>query len=110
MSGSAGLNLSRMWANCLEAFFTSLLLRLQGKALEILSRADVLLADEYDAGQERGEVAGHGGDRGNQHGGKVSDENLATIPDIGLSRKQIHEARQIRDAEQADPGIVGRAI
>lgn len=29
---------------------------------------------------------------------------------IGLSRKQIHEARLIRDAERADPGIVARTV
>jgi hypothetical protein len=57
------------------------------------------LADEYDAAQERGEVAGHGGARNF----KVRDDNLErpTIPDIGLTKEQIHEARQIRDAEKA---------
>lgn len=28
----------------------------------------------------------------------------------GLSRKDIHEAREIRDAEQAEPGIVRRTL
>jgi hypothetical protein len=55
------------------------------------------LADEYDAAQERGEVARQGGDRGNQHVAKVPDGNAAT--DLGLSRKDIHEAREVRDAE-----------
>lgn len=54
--------------------------------------------DEYDAAQERGEVA------------KIGD-NLPSVPkqnakpptasDIGLSRKDIHEARLIRDANQS---------
>jgi hypothetical protein len=30
--------------------------------------------------------------------------------DIGLTHKDIHEARLIRDAEVADPGIVRRAL
>ncbi len=30
--------------------------------------------------------------------------------DLGLRRDQIHEARQFRDAEAADPGIVRRAL
>jgi hypothetical protein len=30
--------------------------------------------------------------------------------DIGLTHKDIHEARTIRDAEVADPGIVRRAL
>lgn len=55
------------------------------------------LADEYDAAQDRGEVA------------KIGD-NLPSVPkqnskpiasDLGISRKDIHEARIIRDAEVA---------
>jgi hypothetical protein len=34
----------------------------------------------------------------------------ATAADLGLSRKDIHEARQIRDAEEAEPGIVSRTL
>jgi hypothetical protein len=34
----------------------------------------------------------------------------ATAKEIGLSRKEIHEARQIRDAEKRDPGIVRRTV
>src|SRR5690606_9633839 len=30
--------------------------------------------------------------------------------DIGLTRKAIHEARQIRDAEEAQPGIVRKTL
>jgi hypothetical protein len=30
--------------------------------------------------------------------------------DIGLNDKQLHEARQIRDAEKCDPGVVRRAV
>ena len=50
------------------------------------------LADEYDAAQGRGEVA-------SQYDGCV-----------GLTSKYVHEASIIRDAEQADPGIVRRAL
>lgn len=50
------------------------------------------LADEYDAAQERGEVVGK----------LRSAEELSkpTAADVGLSRKDIHEARIIRDAEK----------
>ena len=57
------------------------------------------LADEYDAAQERGEVQSRGGDQS-------SKSELPTAAAIGLSRKDIHEARQIRDAEAAEPRIV----
>jgi hypothetical protein len=55
-----------------------------------MSTAKHRLADEYDAAQERGEVAGHGGNRKiNVPNGNVE----ATAADIGLSRKDIHQAR-----------------
>jgi hypothetical protein len=81
--------------------------RAQAHALQIESQAKMRLADEYDAAQERGEVAGHGGARNFN----VQDGNVeATAADIGISRRDIHEARIIRDAERAEPGIVQRAL
>jgi hypothetical protein len=76
--------------------------RAQADALEIEALAKRRLADEYDAAQDRGEVA--------SQGKPSSAEGLATAADIGLSHKDIHEAREIRDAEEADPGIIRRAI
>lgn len=79
----------------------------QADALELEAMAKRRLADEYDAAQERGEVRTKGGD----YTSKVKDENLApTLDDIGLSKEQIFEARQIRDAEAEDPGIVRRTL
>ena len=66
----------------------------------ISAAAERRLSDEYEAAQERGEVAADGRPK------TVPDENglkPATAADIGLSRKDIHEARQIRDAEKAEP-------
>ena len=34
----------------------------------------------------------------------------ATSTELGLSRKSIHDARLIRDAEAADPGLVRRTL
>ena len=75
--------------------------RVQADALEIEAGAKRRLADEYDAAQERGEVKANGGDR--------------TVPvpnseDIGLTRKDIYEARAVRDAEREEPGIVKRVL
>ena len=81
--------------------------RAQADALEIEARAKRRLADEYDAAQERGEIARHGGGRKFN----VGDPNVEiTAADLGLRRDEIHEARVIRDAEQADPGIVRRTL
>lgn len=67
--------------------------RPQADALEIESLAKRRLADEYDDAQDRGEVAAAGGDKS-----KLPNENFATVADLGLTHKDIHEARQIRDA------------
>lgn len=81
--------------------------RSQAEAAEIEFMAKRKLADEFDAAQARGEVAGVGGKRGNQYA-SVDDENVAvpTSADLGLTRPQIHEARQIRDAIEAQPDLL----
>ena len=77
--------------------------RAQAHALEIEAAAKRRLADEYDAAQARGEVAGHGRS-------KVEPANVTTASDLGLRRDQIHDARRLRDAEAAEPGIVRRTL
>jgi hypothetical protein len=81
--------------------------RAQAKSLEIESAAQRRLADEYDSAQERGDVAtGRDGP-----GPGVTDGNAkATAADIGLLRKDVHEARQIRNAEDVRPGIVKKTL
>lgn len=76
--------------------------RAQADALEIEAMAKRRLADEYDAAQLRGEVA--------PQGKPSATEGLATAAEIGLTHKDIHEARQIRDAEETYPGIVKRTL
>lgn len=77
--------------------------RAQADALEIESAAKRRLADEYDAAQDRGEVRKAGGDQ-------TSDREECSATEIGLTHKDIHEARIIRDAEADDPGIVRRTL
>ena len=55
--------------------------RAQGDALLIEARAKVRLADEYDAAQEPGEVAGDGRS-------KVEPDNVTTAADLGLRRDE----------------------
>ncbi len=81
--------------------------RAQADAALIEARAKMRLADECDAAQDRGEVAGHGGGRNF----KVADSNVeTTTADLGLRRDEIHEARKLRDAEAADPGKAERVM
>jgi hypothetical protein len=79
----------------------------QADALVIEARAQIRLADEYDAAQERGEVQKAGGDRKTIIPKKNNDP---TVIDIGLTSKQVHEARQIRDAEKAKPGVIRKML
>lgn len=79
--------------------------RAMAEALVIESLCKRRLADEYDAAQERGEIQRPSGDRVSI----IPDENNALtspVAEIGLTSKDVFEARQIRDAEQAEPGIV----
>lgn len=80
--------------------------RAQADALLIESQAKRRLADEYDSAQDRGEVARLGDNLPS-----VPDGNSKpTTADLGFTRKAIMEARQIRDAEARDPGIVERTV
>lgn len=60
---------------------------------------------KYDAAQKRGEIADHGSNRGNQFA-KVTNGNVATAADLGLSHKDLvnpdaaDTARQIIDAAE----------
>lgn len=78
--------------------------RAQADALEIEASAKRRLADEYDAAQERGELA----KPGNPNCSK--GEQLPGPEALNLTRKEIHEARMIRDAEEAHPGIVRETL
>lgn len=80
--------------------------RAQANALNIEARAKMRLAEEYDAAQDRGEVRTRAD---NQHASSRTEEAVSAA-DIGLTHKDIHDARQIRDAEKADPGITKRAL
>lgn len=80
--------------------------RAQADILMTEARGKMRLAEEYDAAQDRGEV----GKRGEFGGVTSRGEDTPTVADIGLTHKAIHEARQIRDAERADPGITERIL
>jgi hypothetical protein len=78
----------------------------QGNAVEIMAHAKRRLAEEYEAAQERGDVA----KIGDNLPSVTKQNSKPTTADIGMSRKEIHEGRLIRDAEQIEPGIVRRTL
>ncbi|WP_018516459.1 hypothetical protein [Rhizobium leguminosarum] len=78
--------------------------RMQGDALLIETRAKMALADQFDEAQKAGVVAVRGRPK------NIPDENVFRLEDAGVSAKEIHEARKLRDAETKEPGLVERAI
>ena len=82
--------------------------RAQAQALKIEAQAKARLADEYDAAQERGEVSGGG--RPQKTVPEQNGFSTPTAADLGFSRKDVHEARLVRDAERAQPGVVHRTL
>ncbi|WFU43565.1 hypothetical protein QA640_14620 [Bradyrhizobium sp. CB82] len=84
------------WQSDLDAFIA------ETKAFVEGIGAKRRLAQEYDAAQERGELLSNG-ERSFSSPEKVSGPEL-------VPPKELHEARVIRDAEAAEPGIVRRAL
>ena len=74
--------------------------------MALAERRGPFYVDEYDAAQKRGELA----TRGKPKSTISNEDNTSTVADAGLTRKQIHTARQVRDAEEAEPGLVRRAL
>lgn len=81
--------------------------QLQGDALLIETRAKIAIADEWDAAKKAGLVSTGGRPTEEK---PVSDGNGFSSADLGLTRKEVFEARKLRDAEAGSPGIVARAI
>ena len=79
--------------------------RAQADALSIEAQAKMRLADEYDAAKAAEEVAPQGRPK-NLPDGKV----LPKAGEVGISYKQAHDARELRDAEAADPGATERIL
>lgn len=80
--------------------------RAQADALEIEAEAKRRLADEYDGAQKRGEV----GKKGQRTDLVPEQDKVPTAEEIGMSRKEVQDAREIRDAIKANPGIVKEVL
>jgi len=80
--------------------------RAMGDALEIEAKAEIRLANEYDAAQGRGEVKRRGKPNNISNGNNIT----LSVAAIGLTSNQIHRARHLRDAEKRTPGTIRKAI
>lgn len=80
--------------------------RAQAHSMAIRARAEMRLAEEYDAEKAAGNIAA----QGQRTDLLAGDKKVPTARDIGLRHDEIHEARRLRDAERADPGIIERTL
>lgn len=78
--------------------------RIQADALELVSRSEIRIADEWDRLAAEGKVA-----RGRPKKSVGADDALTAVS-VGLSRDQIHQARKLRDQEAKEPGFIRRVI
>ncbi|MCP4562536.1 MAG: hypothetical protein GY873_39135 [Bosea sp.] len=67
------------------------------------------MADEIDLAKDRDELA-KSGEKKRFRDSVPGGNAIATTSEVGLTRKQVHEARKIRDAEASDPGLVRRVL
>lgn len=77
--------------------------RVQAGALSIEVKAKMLLAEEWERAGAEGKIL-----KGRPK--SVPDENAFTAAEAGLTRKELHEAKKLLDAERKQPGIAERAI
>lgn len=78
--------------------------RMQADALKIESLCYVAMADAVDEAQAKGELSRGGRPE------KVQGSDRFTLEDVGLDKRRLHEARQIRNAERAEPGFIDRVV
>lgn len=78
--------------------------RMQGEALKIESLCYIAMANAVDEAQAKGEVSRGGRPK------TVSDDNSFTLDAVGVDRQQLHTARQIRNAVEAEPEFIERVV
>lgn len=81
--------------------------RSQAHALAIRARAEMKLADAYEEAQRDGIAPKAGGDRKSDQ--SYREETLIDEDAVG-GKKALFEARRLRDAETAEPGLISRAL
>jgi len=79
----------------------------QADCMKMIVRAEMRMADEIDAGQERGELAKSGEGRS----ARVRDADASTYEELGLTRQRVHDFRKVRDAgQEAVDQVIDRAV
>lgn len=84
--------------------------RAQADALEIEAMAKRRIAEEYEKGREEGVFAAptEWRDRKDVSNSNGLAKDKLVIADLGISRKEMHDFRRIKEVEQAEPGFIGK--
>lgn len=77
--------------------------RIQADALSIEVRTKMRIAEEWEKAKAEGKTL-----KGRPK--SVPDENAFTAEEAGLTRKDLHYAKQLLEADRREPGIAERAI
>lgn len=77
--------------------------QIQADALSIEVRTKMRIAEEWERAKEQGKTL-----KGRPK--SVPDENAFTAEEAGLTRKDLHYAKKLLDADRRKPGIAERAI
>lgn len=78
--------------------------RLQADALKIEALAYCAMADAVDEAQAKGAIS---------RGGRpetVQGADRFSLEEVGIDKRRLHEARQLRNAERKEPGFVERIV
>lgn len=78
--------------------------RMQAEALKIESMCYVAMADAVDEAQAQGHLS-----RG-RRSEKVPDADHFTLEDVGIDKRRLHDARNLRNKVRSDPEFVERVV
>lgn len=79
--------------------------RLQADALKIESMCYVKMADAVDEAQAKGQIS-----RGGRPTETVQDADRFTLQEVGIDKRRLSEARQLRNAVRKEPEFIDRVI
>jgi hypothetical protein len=83
----------------------------RGDCLRIEVLAQIRIVEEYDAAQQRGEVAGEGGDHRSITALSADSDRLPTLEDLDLDRRRMSEWRDMaRAGEDAALQVISDAL
>ncbi|MCO5153362.1 MULTISPECIES: hypothetical protein [unclassified Shinella] len=79
--------------------------RMQAEALKIESACDIAMADAVDEAQAKGQISLRGG-----RPETVQSSDRFTLEDVGIDKRRLHDARNLRNKVLSEPDYVDRIV